>query len=69
MASYYVNKNAQPNSNDHEVHVAGCGHFPDWNNVIALGNFDSCSPAVREAKRHFNDTNGCYYCCNPCHTT
>lgn len=69
MNSYYVNKNAQPNSNDHEVHAAGCAFFPNWENVTPLGNFESCGPAVREAKKHFDDTNGCYYCCNACHTT
>ena len=69
MQSYYVNKNAQPNSNDHEVHVTGCSHFPDWSNVISLGVFGSCREAVREAKKYYSDTNGCYYCCNECHTT
>jgi hypothetical protein len=67
--SYYVNKNAQPGSNDHEVHVVGCSYFPAWENVISLGLFESCGPAVQAAKRYFNDTNGCYYCCNRCHTT
>ena len=69
MKSYYVNKNAQPYSNDHEVHVSGCSYFPDSENAQYLGSFSSCHDAVKEAKKYFDDTNGCYYCCNECHTT
>lgn len=67
MASYYVNKNAQPNG-DHEVHVSGCNHMPATVNRMYLGDFSSCKPAVAEAKRHYSQSNGCYYCCNACHT-
>lgn len=68
MARYYVNQNAQANG-DHEVHVTGCNWLPDPGNRIYLGDFSSCRPAVTEAKRHYKQSNGCYYCCNPCHTT
>lgn len=67
MARYYVNKNAQANG-DHEVHTAGCSFMPLPENRIYLGDFDSCHPAVREAKKHYRQSNGCYYCCNACHT-
>lgn len=68
MASYYVNRNAQT-SGDHEVHVWGCTWMPAPTNRQYLGEFDSCGPAVREAKRHYSQSNGCYFCCNPCHTS
>ncbi len=67
MASYYVNKNAQANG-DHEVHKLGCNWMPTEPNRIYLGNFDSCGPAVRQAKTFYDQVNGCYYCSPACHT-
>jgi len=67
MAAYHVNKNAQSNG-DHEVHVSGCGHAPDSSNRLQLGDFTNCRDAVREAKKHYAKSNGCYYCANDCHT-
>jgi hypothetical protein len=68
MARYYVNKNAQANG-DHEVHRNGCSFMPHPENRIYLGDFASCSPAVRQAKQHYRQSNGCYYCSNNCHTS
>ena len=68
MARYYVNKNAQANG-DHEVHRTGCSWLPELENRKYLGDFASCGPAVREAKKHYSRANGCYYCSNACHTT
>ena len=65
---YYVNKNAQSNG-DHEVHEATCSRCPAEENRIYLGDFSSCGPAVQEAKKHYPQSNGCYYCSNACHTT
>jgi hypothetical protein len=68
MARYYVNKNAQP-SGDHEVHKEGCSFMPASENLEYLGSFDHCAPAVAKAKRdHYRQSDGCYYCCNECHT-
>ncbi len=67
MAKYYVNKNAQSNG-DHEVHKEGCAWLPEAHNRIYLGDFASCAPAVKEAKKHYTQVNGCYYCSNACHT-
>jgi hypothetical protein len=67
MAKYYVNKNAQPNG-DHEVHLTECSFLPQAENRIYLGDFPSCAPAVREARKRYSQVNGCYYCSNPCHT-
>lgn len=68
MAYHYVNKNAQANG-DHEVHVSSCSFLPAAENRLYLGDFASCGPAVTEAKRHYRQSNGCYYCCRPCHTS
>jgi hypothetical protein len=64
---YYVNKKAQLNG-DHEVHTATCSHGPDTAKALYLGDFASCGPAVTEAKKTYSKSNGCYYCCNSCHT-
>lgn len=66
MAYYCVNKNAQSNG-DHEVHLTSCGHAPDLSNRLSLGNHDSCSSAVREAKKTYPTADGCYYCSYACH--
>ena len=68
MASYYVNHNAQSNG-DHEVHVSGCNWMPDPVNRQYLGEYSTCEPAVREAKKIYPQSNGCFYCCRPCHTS
>lgn len=65
---YYVNSNAQANG-DHEVHRTGCNYMPNAGNAKYLGLFESCGPAVREAKKHYRKVNGCYYCSLPCHTS
>lgn len=72
MPQFIINKNAQANG-DHEVHNAteGCSYMPDPANQIDLGYHTSCHGAVAEARQKWRDNriNGCYYCCNPCHTT
>lgn len=69
MARYCVNRNAQANG-DHEVHnlTTGCNFLPDIANQKSLGEHSSCQSAVREAKQTYPQSNGCYYCCNACHT-
>ena len=67
MAAYYVNKNAQPKG-EHEVHKAGCSYLPDPENRVYLGDFTNCEDAVREAKKHYDNVDGCYYCSRECHT-
>lgn len=68
MASYYVNKNAQANG-DHEVHRFSCSFLPAPENRKYLGEYESCAPAVREAKKTYPQSNGCYYCSPACHTS
>ena len=67
MTRYYVNKNAQANG-DHEVHESGCSYLPAAENRIYLGDFSNCRDAVAEARRHYRQSNGCYYCSRACHT-
>ncbi len=67
MPNYYVNKNAQTNG-DHEVHETGCSYMPLDENRIYLGFFYNCADAVKEARKYYNQVNGCYYCSRPCHT-
>jgi len=67
MAKYYVNRNAQTNG-DHEVHNENCTYLPAANNRVYLGEFNNCWDAVAEAKKHYTQVNGCYYCSKECHT-
>jgi len=67
MDKYYVNSNSQANG-DHEVHKTGCLYMPEIENRIYLGEFTTCRDAVIKAKRHYPQSNGCYYCCRVCHT-
>ena len=66
MDGYYVNTNAQSNG-DHEVHKSGCSYMPSDKNRMYLGQFESCHGAVREAKTHYNQVDGCAHCCEECH--
>ena len=72
MPNYILNKNAQ-NNGDHEVHekTAGCSYMPNIENQMELGFHATCHGAVAEGKKRHPDArvNGCYYCCNPCHTS
>lgn len=67
LAMYYVNKQAQSNG-DHEVHKSDCSYLPSEENRLYLGSFDNCHDAVREAKKHYTQVNGCYWCSKECHT-
>jgi len=72
MPIFIVNKNAQKNG-DHEVHnvTTGCSYMPNIENQVAAGIHPTCVGAVAEVKKA-NPTlriNGCYYCCNDCHTS
>lgn len=64
---YYVNQNAQSNG-DHEVHELTCSFCPDDSNRTFLGDYNSCHPAVAEARKHYSQVNGCSFCSPRCHT-
>ena len=61
MPSYYVNKNAH-STGEHEVHIFTCPHMPELENRIYLGVFKNCRGAIKEAKEHFLNVDGCYFC-------
>ncbi len=65
---FYVNKNAQ-NNGDHEVHRATCSWLPDPDNRHYLGDYSTSQEAIREAKKYYDQVNGCYYCCPESHTS
>lgn len=67
MKYYYVNKEQQ-NNGDHEVHNEDCRFLPSIQNKLYLGVFTTCKDAVKEAKKHYDQVNGCYFCSNECHT-
>lgn len=67
MKKYYVNKNAQSNG-DHEVHDEDCRYLPISENRKYLGEFSSCKEAVKEAKKTYTSSDGCYTCSYACHT-
>lgn len=68
MSGYYVNNNAQ-NNGDHEVHISSCSYLSQIVSKTYLGEFSSCVGAVKKAKETYRQSNGCYYCCNACHTS
>ena len=66
MKRYWVNKNVDTNpNNDHEVHAEGCHYIP--NQKIDLGYHASCHGAIRVAKLHYQNVDGCSNCCADCH--
>lgn len=67
MNQYCVNKQAQ-STGDHEVHVYSCSYLPALEHQLYLGAFSICYGAVEEARKTYRQSNGCYWCCNPCHT-
>lgn len=69
MPRYCVNRQAQE-TGEHEVHNldAGCQHLPDYSNRLDLGWHTDCHSAVSAAKQYYSNVDGCYYCCNACHT-
>ena len=70
MPYYCVNKNAQANG-DHEVHnltPGACTHLPAEKDQESLGWHLDCHGAVKEAKKTYAQSNGCYYCCRECNT-
>lgn len=68
MAMYHVNRNPQQPGGEHEVHENGCSNQPEPENRVALGYHADCHSAVRKAKEHYTNVDGCYYCSRPCHT-
>ncbi len=68
MPRYYVHKKPDDDGN-HEVHRAGCFDLPLEKNRIDLGVFNTCHPAVRKAREHYTNVDGCIHCSKACHTS
>lgn len=74
MYRFVMNKNAQTGTRDHEVHnkTTGCpNRMPNIENQIDLGLHESCHGAIAHAKGKYPNLkiDGCYHCCNACHTS
>ena len=66
---YYVNKTAQKDSGDYEVHKEGCYWLSLAKDTEYLGDFENCYGAVIEAKnRGYKTANGYVHCAELCHT-
>ncbi len=61
MDYYYVNMNQQE-SGEHEVHKSSCYRLPNSNNRIGLGYFYYSADALKEAKKYYQNVDGCFYC-------
>lgn len=72
MPQFIFNKRQQSNG-DHEVHntTKGCVFMPSNDNQVFLGTHASCKEAITYAKALYPSfrINGCYFCCNECHTS
>lgn len=53
---------------EHEVHASSCRYLPSVENRIFLGYFANGKEAVREAKKHYSNVDGCFFCCPEAHT-
>lgn len=72
MEDYIINSHPQHNG-DFEIHkLHACDHLPVEQNRLYLGQFANCYDAIRFAKELYPNVaeriDGCYYCCNSCHT-
>jgi len=63
---YFVSKQAQSDG-DHEIHTSSCSDLPAEKNRKYLGCFNFCKDAEQEAKKYYEDVNGCIKCCPLCH--
>ena len=68
MPYYLVNNDQTQNPGwHHEVHQTDCVYRPTVS-VIDLGYHSDCHSALAKARQHYSDADGCYHCCNPCHS-
>lgn len=67
VSHYFVNAIAETNG-DHEVHASMCLRLPRPSSRRYLGDFASCVPAVKEARKRYTRVNACSACANACHT-
>lgn len=66
MKVFYINKKSD-SVIEHEMHTEYCNYLPKGENRKYFGTFHNCQFAMIEAKKIYNNINGCFYCCNLCH--
>lgn len=64
---YIVNKSTQ-STGEHEVHNIDCNYLPIPSNRVDLGEHTTCASAVKKAISMGYKADGCYHCCDYCHT-
>lgn len=67
MVHYYVNDTAQ-RTGEHEVHTNTCAYYSIIQRKTYLGFFSTCKEAMAEARKKYDDVDGCASCCPACHT-
>lgn len=67
--TYYFNNNVDSHGK-HEIHTEDCIYLEKTYNKTIIGDFKNCNDALKNTIfRHFPKRfDGCYYCCNECHT-
>ncbi len=65
MKKCSVKKTAQSNGY-HEVHREDCSRLPKESDQKDLGYHNDCESAVKEAKKTYGKSDGCYYCSESC---
>ncbi|MEJ2055363.1 MAG: hypothetical protein P8X42_15715 [Calditrichaceae bacterium] len=65
MENYYVSKKVTA-TGYHEVHKQNCPLMPERNEILYLGYFTHCTPAVQKAKDYFKNVYGCRECAKKC---
>jgi len=65
MPNYVVNKSTHF-SGEHELHTTYCPVSADEDNSISLGYFSNCRLALKEARKHYVNVDGCVFCSEEC---
>lgn len=61
MSNYYVSLLAN-NNGKHEIHTANCSQFPDFEDVLAIGEYTHVNYALKEARKIFPQSVPCEHC-------
>jgi hypothetical protein len=67
MSKYYINKIAKSDG-CHELHTDECKYLPSKGNRVYLGNHSAYIDAVKEARKYYTESNGCFFCSNLAYT-
>lgn len=62
MIHFYINKNTQP-TGEREIHKSECSYMPSIINREYLGYFNTFAEAKLEARKKYNNVDGCAHCC------